>query len=63
MIVSGLPVRNGNQHAKEIALMAFHILNAVKTFVIQHQKDNQLRIRIGINSGICLGLVIFLLTL
>eukprot|EP00795_Rhopilema_esculentum_P009034 gene9034-16677_t len=51
MVVSGLPVRNGNEHAKEIALMAFHILNAVKTFVIQHQKDSQLRIRIGINSG------------
>ena len=51
MVVSGLPIRNGIQHAKEITLMALHIRDAVKAFTIPHKKDQQLSIRIGINSG------------
>ena len=51
MVVSGLPIRNGRNHAKEICLMALHLRNAVKSFVIHHKRDKQLKIRIGIHSG------------
>lgn len=51
MVVSGLPERNGNDHAREIGLMALAILDAVKCFTIKHKPDLQLKIRIGIHSG------------
>ena len=58
MVVSGLPERNGDQHAREIALMALAILDAVCTFQIQHRPDQQLAVRIGIHSGpVCAGVV------
>lgn len=53
MVVSGLPERNGDNHAKEIALMALAILDAVQMFTIQHKPDAQLKVRIGIHTGIC----------
>jgi atrial natriuretic peptide receptor A len=51
MVVSGLPQRNGDDHAREIALMALAILCAVNSFTIKHRPEAQLRIRIGIHSG------------
>lgn len=51
MVVSGLPERNGNDHAREIGLMALAILDAVKCFTIKHKSELQLKIRIGIHSG------------
>lgn len=51
MVVSGLPERNGNDHAREIGLMALAILDAVKCFTIKHKPELQLKIRIGIHSG------------
>lgn len=51
MVVSGLPKRNGDDHAKEIALMSLAILDAVKSFTIKHKPDTQLKVRIGIHSG------------
>lgn len=58
MCVSGLPERNGDDHAREIGLMALAILDAVKSFTIQHRPEYQLKIRIGINSGsVCAGVV------
>lgn len=51
MVVSGLPERNGHDHAREIGLMALAILDAVKCFTIKHNPDYQLKIRIGIHSG------------
>lgn len=53
MLVSGLPQRNGLDHAKEIALVSLTILDAIKCFTIQHKPDYQLKIRIGIHSGPC----------
>lgn len=58
MVVSGLPERNGNDHAKEIALMSLAILDAINSFTIQHTPDCQLKLRIGIHSGpVCAGVV------
>nr|XP_023012209.1 atrial natriuretic peptide receptor 1-like [Leptinotarsa decemlineata] len=58
MVVSGLPERNGDNHAKEIGLLALAILDALKSFTIQHNPDYQLRMRIGIHSGpVCAGIV------
>lgn len=51
MVVSGLPVRNGHQHALEIADMALHLLQSVQHFKIQHRPDEKLKLRIGIHSG------------
>ena len=51
MVVSGLPVRNGNRHAGEIASMALHLLKKIKRFEIRHRRGEQLRLRIGIHSG------------
>ncbi|XP_025081506.1 atrial natriuretic peptide receptor 1-like isoform X2 [Pomacea canaliculata] len=51
MVVSGLPVRNGNLHAGEIATMALKIADSVLTFRIRHLPGEQLNIRIGIHTG------------
>ncbi|KAI2655178.1 Atrial natriuretic peptide receptor 1 [Labeo rohita] len=58
MVVSGLPVRNGKLHGREIARMSLALLEAVKTFKIRHRADQQLKLRIGIHSGpVCAGVV------
>ncbi|XP_056409707.1 atrial natriuretic peptide receptor 2 [Hyla sarda] len=58
MVVSGLPVRNGKSHAREIARMSLALLETVKTFKIRHTPNTQLRLRIGIHTGpVCAGVV------
>ena len=52
MVVSGLPVRNGPNHSREIARMSLSILEAVNTFVIKHKPDIKLEIRIGLHTGV-----------
>lgn len=52
MVVSGLPVRNGQNHAREVARMSLAILNAVMSFKIRHKPGVPLRIRIGIHTGV-----------
>lgn len=51
MVVSGLPMRNGNLHAREIARMSLALLNAVITFTIRHRPKDQLKLRIGMHTG------------
>ncbi|XP_071497705.1 speract receptor-like isoform X1 [Diadema antillarum] len=51
MLVSGLPLRNENKHAAEIASTALHLLDAVKQFRVRHRPDVNLKLRIGIHSG------------
>lgn len=51
MVVSGLPEKNGSNHAREIARMALKLLGAVKSFKIRHRPDKKLLLRIGIHSG------------
>ncbi|KAK9408699.1 atrial natriuretic peptide receptor 2-like [Crotalus adamanteus] len=47
MVVSSLPVRNGQLHAHEIVRMALALLEAVKTFHIRHRPSEQLHLHIG----------------
>lgn len=53
MVASGVPIRNGNMHAKEIALLAIEMLETVDKFRIRHLPKTKLRLRIGIHSGSC----------
>ncbi|CAG2180165.1 unnamed protein product [Oppiella nova] len=58
MVVSGIPVRNGLRHAREIARMALSLLNAVTSFKIRHRPNEQLMLRIGLHSGSCVAGVV-----
>ena len=51
MVVSGLPKRNGNQHAGEVASMSLTLLAAIKRFKIRHRPMDTLKLRIGIHTG------------
>ena len=50
MVVSGLPIKNGKNHAGEIASMSLHLLCAIQNFRIKH-KPGTLELRIGMHSG------------
>uniref|UniRef100_A0A8C7U8X5 Guanylate cyclase n=1 Tax=Oncorhynchus mykiss TaxID=8022 RepID=A0A8C7U8X5_ONCMY len=58
MVASGLPKRNGNKHAAEIANMSLNILSSVGTFQMRHMPGIPVRIRIGIHSGSCVAGVV-----
>ena len=51
MVVSGLPIRNEDNHAGEVASMSLHLLSAIQDFRIRHQPTETLKLRIGIHSG------------
>lgn len=51
MVVSGLPIKNGDNHAGEIASMSLHLLRAIKSFKITHLPEEVLKLRIGIHTG------------
>ncbi|XP_076801096.1 atrial natriuretic peptide receptor 1-like isoform X1 [Clavelina lepadiformis] len=52
MVVSGLPIRNDDNHACEIARMALRLRDSVSNeFVIKHMPDEKLKLRVGIHSG------------
>ncbi|XP_054763655.2 speract receptor-like [Lytechinus pictus] len=51
MLVSGLPIRNGNRHAAEIGSTALHLIDEVQKFKIRHRPDDTLKLRVGIHSG------------
>lgn len=53
MVASGLPIRNGDRHAGEIASMALHLLSKIKRFEVKHRAGELLQLRIGIHSGWC----------
>ncbi|XP_053363646.1 retinal guanylyl cyclase 2 isoform X2 [Clarias gariepinus] len=58
MVASGLPKRNGNKHAAEIANMSLNILSSVGSFKMRHMPEVPVRIRIGIHSGSCVAGVV-----
>ncbi|VDM69283.1 unnamed protein product [Strongylus vulgaris] len=51
LCVSGLPHRNGDEHAKEIAEMSFSLLRAIRTFRVPHLPDEKINIRVGMHTG------------
>lgn len=52
MLVSGLPIRNETDHARQIGLVSLDLLDAVQTKVkIPHRPGKQLKLRIGLHSG------------
>ena len=51
MCISGLPNRNGIEHANQIASMSLDMLFAVTTIPIRHMPERKLQIRIGAHSG------------
>lgn len=53
MVVSGLPDRNGINHAYEISRLALTLLHAMENFNIRHKPDDKLKLRIGIHTGPC----------
>ena len=59
MVVSGLPERNGDRHVKEISDMSLGILQVVKNFKMRHIANMQVRIRIGVHSGVYYQFVIY----
>uniref|UniRef100_A0A8C1XWM0 Guanylate cyclase n=1 Tax=Cyprinus carpio TaxID=7962 RepID=A0A8C1XWM0_CYPCA len=51
MVASGVPNRNGNRHAAEMANMCLDILHCIGTFKMRHMPDVKVKIRIGLHSG------------
>ena len=51
MVVSGLPLRNGDRHAAEIASMSLRLLNNIRGFRIRHRPTDTIKLRIGLHSG------------
>ncbi|XP_076801487.1 atrial natriuretic peptide receptor 1-like isoform X2 [Clavelina lepadiformis] len=51
MVVSGLPRKNGNLHAREIARMSLVLLDVVANFRIDHMPDTRLKLRVGMHTG------------
>ncbi|XP_042355397.1 retinal guanylyl cyclase 1 [Plectropomus leopardus] len=51
MVASGVPNRNGNRHAAEMANMCLDILHCIGTFKMRHMPELKVRIRIGLHSG------------
>ncbi|XP_020822370.1 retinal guanylyl cyclase 1 [Phascolarctos cinereus] len=58
MVASGLPKRNGQRHAAEIANMSLDILSSVGSFRMRHMPEVPVRIRIGLHSGPCVAGVV-----
>ncbi|KAG9510040.1 Atrial natriuretic peptide receptor 2, partial [Fragariocoptes setiger] len=53
MVVSGLPIRNGDNHAKEIADMSLALLDTIRNFHVAHLPEVNLELRVGMHSGPC----------
>uniref|UniRef100_A0A0K0F1K4 Guanylate cyclase n=1 Tax=Strongyloides venezuelensis TaxID=75913 RepID=A0A0K0F1K4_STRVS len=58
LCVSGLPIRNGYLHAKEIANLSLQLIKSLDGFRIEYLPSEKIRIRIGINSGPCVAGVV-----
>uniref|UniRef100_A0A8C4N8N8 Si:ch211-215j19.12 n=1 Tax=Eptatretus burgeri TaxID=7764 RepID=A0A8C4N8N8_EPTBU len=51
MVASGLPERNGDAHAHEIAKMALDLITAVRQVPIPHSPNERLQMRVGAHSA------------
>ena len=50
-VISGLPKRNGNKHASEIANMSLDLLASCKDIKIPYISWGKIKLRMGIHSG------------
>ena len=55
MVASGVPNRNANRHAAEVANMSLDILHSIAAFKIKHMPEIKVKIRIGLHSGAALA--------
>jgi len=53
LVASGVPTRNEDRHAPEIAHFSLEILAFVEHYVIPGYPDTPLKIRVGIHTGLC----------
>ncbi|GMT36177.1 hypothetical protein PFISCL1PPCAC_27474, partial [Pristionchus fissidentatus] len=51
MYVSGLPDRNGNSHAGEVAGASLELLECITKIVVKHLPEEKMKLRIGIHTG------------
>ena len=51
MVASGLPVRNGDRHAVEIANLCIELLFITPGIMIMHNPTLRLKLKVGIHSG------------
>ena len=52
MVASGLPIRNGNNHAYEIGKMSIDMINSVTTVsAIGNRATESVKLRVGIHTG------------
>ncbi|KAH7718324.1 Protein GCY-20 [Aphelenchoides avenae] len=58
LCVSGLPHRNGNEHARQIALMSLDFIQSLHGFSIPHLPGERVSLRIGLHSGPCVAGVV-----
>ncbi|KAI6189420.1 Guanylate cyclase [Aphelenchoides bicaudatus] len=58
LCVSGLPHKNGNEHARHIANMSLSFIRNIKHFTIPHLPGEQIKLRIGLHSGSCVSGVV-----
>ncbi|CAD5116607.1 DgyrCDS5480 [Dimorphilus gyrociliatus] len=58
MLVSGLPIRNGDKHAEVMGRLSIHLINVLDGFVIRHRPSLKIKIRIGLHSGPCVAGVV-----
>ncbi|KAJ8036436.1 Atrial natriuretic peptide receptor 1 [Holothuria leucospilota] len=58
MCVSGLPIRNGDLHVREIANMSLVLIDACSDFQIRHHPDRKLLLRVGLHTGPCVAGVV-----
>ena len=57
IVVSGLPERNGDRHAGEIASMALEMINSIKDFEIPHMPGSFLKMCVGLHTGPCVAAI------
>ena len=58
MVASGLPIRNGDRHAGEIASMALELLQSFNGVSYKGFDNEQVQLRVGIHSGPCVAGVV-----
>ena len=58
MVVSGLPMRNGKEHARQIARLSLALVKVISTFKPIETSEEKLKLRIGLHTGpVCAGVV------